>query len=40
MNQWQGYSQSFPPDTEVLAMTPSELGPFVLRYMTRAGAAV
>ena len=34
MNQrWEGYYQFFPPDAQVLEMAPSELGPFLLRYM-------
>jgi uncharacterized protein (TIGR02391 family) len=36
MNQrWDGYYQFFPPDAEVLQMAPSELGPFLLRYMLK-----
>jgi uncharacterized protein (TIGR02391 family) len=36
--QWDGYYQFFPPDTEVLQMDPWELGPILLRYMTKNGA--
>jgi hypothetical protein len=35
MNRWDGYYQFFPPDAEVLQMAPSELGPFLLRYMLK-----
>jgi uncharacterized protein (TIGR02391 family) len=36
--RWEGYYQFFPPDADVLQMTPSELGPWLLRYMTQNGA--
>jgi uncharacterized protein (TIGR02391 family) len=37
-HRWDGYYQFFPPDGEVLQMDPSELGPWLLRYMGQNGA--
>jgi len=36
--KWEGYYNFFPPDAEVLEMAPSELGPWLLRYMMINGA--
>jgi hypothetical protein len=33
--RWEGYYQFFPKDAEVLGMAPSELGPWLLRYMMK-----
>jgi hypothetical protein len=33
--RWEGYYQFFPPDAQVLDMAPSELGPWLLRYMMK-----
>lgn len=37
-HRWDGYYQFFPADGEVMAMAPSELGPWLLRYMKKNGA--
>jgi uncharacterized protein (TIGR02391 family) len=33
--RWEGYYQFFPAEAEVLGMAPSELGPWLLRYMMK-----
>jgi uncharacterized protein (TIGR02391 family) len=35
---WEAYYQFFPPDAQVLEMAPSELGPWLLRYMKQNNA--
>jgi len=33
--RWEAYYQFFPADAQVLEMAPTELGPFLLRYMLK-----
>lgn len=34
-HRWEAYHQFFPADAQVLEMAPTELGPFLLRYMLK-----